>query len=165
MDERRKEEIEKYQEAVRKYFREDRDFTRGSLWVVFVSAFVVFVLSALLTQPWPRRGTGGGYGASMWGPLVTTIRVRRSAVASILGLFIATLSACSSKTAPASVQDGAPGGRDGGTGNLPDTTTDLLPADLPSADLPSATNGCARTLVVCNGLCLAQGQVAGNCTA
>ncbi len=60
-------------DRLKKYLHEDKDHTRGSLWIIFISAAVIFVVSSWQTQPWPRRGAGGGYGTNIAGPGITAL--------------------------------------------------------------------------------------------
>jgi hypothetical protein len=62
-------------EQVRKYLHEDKDHTRGAVWVIMLGGVAVGAVVGALTQPWPRRGPGGGYGANNLGPGITALAV------------------------------------------------------------------------------------------
>jgi hypothetical protein len=58
---------------------------RWALWVAGVILLGGVVLGQDLTAPWPRRGPGGGNGANLWGPVVTTA----GTAAVVLGFILA----------------------------------------------------------------------------
>src|SRR4051812_36554249 len=60
-------------EQLRKYMREDKLFTRPALWTILIGAGVAYGVTCWLTQPWPRKGAGGGYGTNIAGPGITIL--------------------------------------------------------------------------------------------
>lgn len=61
-------------EQLQKYMKEDKDFTRGRGWILFLATAAVFVTSMVLTQPWPKRGAGGGdVPGGFMGPYITMV--------------------------------------------------------------------------------------------
>ena len=61
-------------QQVQKYLKEDKYITRARGWIVFLVSAAVCVTSMVLTQPWPKRGAGGGYVENGFlGPYITTV--------------------------------------------------------------------------------------------
>ncbi len=61
-------------QQVQKYLKEDKYFTRGRGWILFLATLAVFITSMVLTQPWPKRGAGGGNVENGFlGPYITTV--------------------------------------------------------------------------------------------
>ena len=61
-------------QQVQKYLKEDKHFTRARGWIVFLVTAAVFFTSMVLTQPWPKRGAGGGnVPGGFTGPYITTV--------------------------------------------------------------------------------------------
>ena len=62
------------QEQVREYLRQDKYLSRPAQWITMAAMFVVGGVCTYLTQPWPRRGAGGGYvPGGFSGPFITTL--------------------------------------------------------------------------------------------
>ena len=60
-------------ERLQKYLHEDKDHTRGAAWAIVLGGVGVGAVCAVLTQPWPARGAGGGYGCDDLGPGITVL--------------------------------------------------------------------------------------------
>ena len=61
-------------EQLQKYLKEDKYITRARGWIVFLVSAAVCVTSMVLTQPWPKRGAGGGnVPGGFTGPYITTV--------------------------------------------------------------------------------------------
>jgi len=58
-------------DAIRNYLKRDSKFRNGAGVVATVAMFAAILLTAFVTQPWPRRGAGGGYGTNLGGPLLS----------------------------------------------------------------------------------------------
>ncbi len=61
---------------LRRFLRRDPHYSPASRWAMIAAFLVTFFLCIWLTQPWPRRGPGGGHGTNWWGfPVATVISV------------------------------------------------------------------------------------------
>jgi len=60
-------------DQLRKYLRQDKNFTDGALATMVAAGFGAFCVTCALTQPWPRKGPGGGYGTNIAGPGITML--------------------------------------------------------------------------------------------